>query len=295
MSGTLLVLLLSGCGANDAVRVDTAAEEQEQERDANTDSVGENGENMNVVSYPLPTQPEKADIYIEPIEGLREDFIRGADISSVLAEEESGVIYYNEAGQEQDIFQTLAQNGVNYIRVRVWNDPYDEDGNGYGGGNNDTAKAAEIGKRAAQYHMKLCVDYHYSDFWADPSKQMCPKTWEGMSIEEKSEALYAFTVESLSDILDAGADVGMVQIGNEINNGIAGETDWTKRRQLLQAGARAVREVAKERDRQIQIAVHFTDVSDQEGMLALAQKLQDKEIDYDIYSILLSFLAWDPS
>lgn len=285
MSGTLLVLLLSGCGAGDAVSVDTAAEEQAQELDANTDSVGENGENMNVVSYPLPTQPEKADIYIEPIEGLREDFIRGVDISSVLAEEESGVVYYNEAGQEQDIFQTLAQNGVNYIRVRVWNDPYDEDGNGYGGGNNDTAKAAEIGKRAAQYHMKLCVDYHYSDFWADPSKQMCPKAWEGMSIEEKSEALYAFTVESLSDILDAGADVGMVQIGNEINNGIAGETDWTKRRQLLQAGARAVREVAKERDRQIQIAVHFTDVSDQEGMLALAQKLQDKEIDYDIFAV----------
>lgn len=262
--------LLSGCGAEEA---DWQGQVPVTEQTP--------AETMLVEEQPA----EKAGVYIEPIEGLREDFIRGVDISSVLVEEESGVVYYNEAGQEQDIFQTLAEHGVNYIRVRVWNDPYDENGNGYGGGNNDTAKAAEIGRRAAQYQMKLCVDYHYSDFWADPSKQMCPKAWEGMSIEEKSEALYTFTAESLREILDAGADVGIVQIGNEINNGIAGETDWTKRRQLLQAGSRAVREVAGERGRQMEIAVHFTDVSDQAGTLALAQKLKEKEIDYDIFAV----------
>lgn len=313
---TFLVGLLSGCGAGEAVQPGTNTGSTVQEADSNQgkDAAGgskaeeqsqttaggeagkqsqkagagnDNGEESNINSdcYPLPTQPEKADVYIEPIECLREDFIRGVDISSVLAQEESGVIYYNEDGQEQDIFQTLAEHGVNYIRVRVWNDPYDENGHGYGGGNNDTAKAAEIGRRAAQYHMKLCVDYHYSDFWADPSKQMCPKAWEGMAIEDKSEALYEFTAQSLTEILDAGADVGMVQIGNEINNGLAGETDWTKRRQLLQAGSRAVREVAAEKGKRIQIAVHFTDVSDQEGTLALAQKLEDKEIDYDIFAV----------
>lgn len=213
------------------------------------------------------------------------DFIRGVDISSVLAEEASGVVYYNEFGQEQDIFQTLAENGVNYIRVRVWNDPYDENGNGYGGGNNDTAAAAVIGKRAAEQKMKLCVNYHYSDFWADPSKQMCPKAWEGMKIEEKTDALYEFTAESLREILDAGADVGMVQIGNEINNGMAGETDWAARGQLLQAGAQAVRDVSEERDREIRIAVHFTDVADQADTLAFAEKLKEKEIDYDIFAV----------
>lgn len=316
LSMAFLVSLLSGCGAGEAVHpgANTGSTAQEagagqgheaaggdkageQGQTTAGDAVGnqdqeagdgnDNGEESNINSdcYPLPAQPEKAGIYIEPIEGLREDFIRGVDISSVLAQEESGVVYYNEAGQEQDIFQTLAEHGVNYIRVRVWNNPYDENGNGYGGGNNDTAKAAEIGRRAAQYHMKLCVDYHYSDFWADPSKQMCPKAWEGMAIEDKSEALYAFTAQSLTEILDAGADVGMVQIGNEINNGIAGETDWTKRRQLLQAGSRAVREVAAEKGKRIQIAVHFTDVSDLEGTLALAQKLEDKEIDYDIFAV----------
>lgn len=177
---------------------------------------------IETIIYELPTEPQKENVYVEPIENLREDFIRGVDISSILAEEESGVVYYNEDGEKQDIFEILAQNGVNYIRVRVWNDPYDENGNSYGGGGNDTAKAAEIGRRAAKYGMKLCVDYHYSDFWADPAKQMCPKAWEGMEIEAKSEALRQFTEESLTQIIDAGANVGMVQIGNEINNGIAG-------------------------------------------------------------------------
>lgn len=240
---------------------------------------------VDAIHYELPAEAEEAGVYVEPIEGLPEDFIRGVDISSVLVEEKSGVVYYNETGEEQDLFQTLAQNGVNYIRVRVWNDPFDENGNGYGGGNNDTAAAAEIGARAAKYGMQLCVDYHYSDFWADPNKQQCPKAWEGMAIEEKSEALYQFTKESLSEIIDAGAAVGMVQIGNEINNGMSGETDWTKRRQLMQAGSRAVREIAQETGQDIQIAVHFTDVSDKTGTLANAQKLLEKEIDYDIFAV----------
>ncbi len=133
--------------------------------------------------------------------------------------------------------------------------------------------------------MKLCVDYHYSDFWADPNKQQCPKAWEGMAIEDKSEALYQFTKESLSEIIDAGAVIGMVQIGNETNNGMSGETDWTKRRQLMQAGSRAIRETAQETGQDMQIAVHFTDVSDKKGTLAIAQKLLDKEIDYDIFAV----------
>lgn len=240
---------------------------------------------VDTIIYELPAQAEEAGVYVEPIDGLSEDFIRGVDISSIIAEEKSGVVYYNEEGAEQDIFQTLAQNGVNYIRVRVWNDPYDENGNGYGGGNNDTKTAAEIGARAAKYGMKLCVDYHYSDFWADPNKQQCPKAWEGMAIEDKSEALYQFTKESLSEIIDAGAVIGMVQIGNETNNGMSGEADWTKRRQLMQAGSRAIRETAQETGQDMQIAVHFTDVSDKKGTLAIAQKLMDKEIDYDIFAV----------
>ena len=244
-------------------------------------------ESVGTIIYTLPSEAEEADIYVEPIDNLSEDFMRGVDISSIIAEEESGVVYYNEDGIEQDIFETLAQHGVNYIRVRVWNDPYDADGNSYGGGHNDTETAAEIGRRAAKYGIKLCVDYHYSDFWADPSKQMCPKAWEGMEIEEKAEALRQFTEESLTQILDAGALVGMVQIGNEINNGIAGEKEWSRRRKLLSAGSEAVREVAADTGTDILIAVHFTDVNDKDGIMDMAKKLEleGKEIDYDVFAV----------
>jgi len=269
-----------------AAAAENTAEEQTGTQTAETEGPAPKAEwPVDTVIYELPAGPEEADVYVEPIADLPEDFIRGVDISSVLAEEKSGVVYYNEEGEAQDLFQTLAQNGVNYIRVRVWNDPFDENGNGYGGGNNDAEAAAEIGARAAKYGMRLCVDFHYSDFWADPNKQQCPKAWEDMAIEDKSEALYQFTKESLSEIIDAGAVVGMVQIGNEINHGMSGETDWTKRRQLMQAGSKAVREIAQETGQDIRIAVHFTDVSDKNGTLGIAQKLLEKEIDYDIFAV----------
>lgn len=285
MAATMIALM--GCG-NAESSEQTSAQENSTETEAEeAETVVEEmtPEEIVEVTYALPTDAEEAEVYVEPIENLSEDFVRGVDISSILVEEASGVVYYNEAGEEQDIFQTLAENGVNYVRVRVWNDPYDENGNGYGGGNNDTAAAAKIGARAAKYGMKLCVDFHYSDFWADPAKQMCPKAWEGMTIEEKSEALYQYTKESLTQIIDAGADVGMVQIGNEINNGMSGETDWTKKRQLLQAGSKAVREVAQEKGQEIQIAVHFTEIDDKTGTFGNAQKLEEKEIDYDIFAV----------
>ena len=163
------------------------------------------------------------DIYVEPIEGISDDFIRGMDASAVLALENSGVKYYNFDGEEQDVFQTLSEAGVNYIRLRVWNDPYDENGNGYGGGNNDLPTAIELGKRATKYGMKVCIDFHYSDFWADPKRQHAPKAWEGMEIDEKCDALYDYTKDSLTQLFDEGVDVEMVQVGNEINNGMAGE------------------------------------------------------------------------
>ncbi|MBR6144574.1 MAG: glycosyl hydrolase 53 family protein, partial [Treponema sp.] len=112
------------------------------------------------------TIPENPGIFVKKVNGLPDTFIRGVDISTVLAQEESGVIYRDRDGTPQDIFKTLRENGVNYIRVRVWNNPYDQNGNGFGGGNNDSAKAAEIGKRAAKYNLPLLVDFHYSDFWA---------------------------------------------------------------------------------------------------------------------------------
>lgn len=190
------------------------------------------------------------------------------------------------------MFETLAQSGVNYIRLRVWNDPYDENGNGYGGGNNDLTTAMKLGVRAARYGMKVCIDFHYSDFWADPKRQHAPKAWEGMTVDEKSDALYDYTTESLGELLDAGVDVGMVQIGNEINNGMSGETDVDAVMQLLNSGSKAVREVAESYGKDIKVAVHYTNIEDNDQIDMMAANLKDAGVDYDMFG--LSFYPfWD--
>ena len=274
LSAGLIMGSLSGCGSQGSAATDTIAEPAVSATVGTTDNT----------AFPLPEGPEESTIFVEPVDGISDDFYRGMDASAVLALENSGVKYYNFDGEEQDVFMTLAQAGVNYIRLRVWNDPYDENGNGYGG-NNDVATAIVLGQRATKYGMKVCIDFHYSDFWADPKKQFVPKAWEGMDIEEKSDALYNFTLESLTQLLDAGVDVGMVQIGNEINNGMSGETDVANVRKLLTAGSKAVREAAANSGKEILVAVHYTNIDDMKKLDTLLTGLQVKEIDYDIVGL----------
>ncbi|MCH5250792.1 MAG: glycosyl hydrolase 53 family protein [Lachnospiraceae bacterium] len=291
----LCLTALSGCGsqsvdpsapsADTQISAETNASDNEQ-LPAQSESIGE------IITFPLPDGPEESEIYIEPIANISDDFIRGMDASSVLAEENSGVTYYNYEGKEQDVFMTLAQSGVNYIRLRVWNDPYDENGNGYGGGNNDVAAAVELGKRATKYGMKVCIDFHYSDFWADPKRQHAPKAWENMNVEEKCDALYEFTKESLTEILEAGVNVGMVQIGNEINYGLSGETDTHRVMSLLNSGSRAVREISKTYGKDIQIAVHYTNIELTDEIDGIAKNLSDADVDYDIFA-LSYYPFWD--
>ena len=160
-----------------------------------------------------PAEPVTSDtLYVQKVENLPEDFIMGMDASCVPALEASGVKYYDYDGTEKDVYEILSANGINYIRVRIWNDPFDGDGKGYGGGNCDIANAIAIGKRATKYGMKLLVNFHYSDFWADPGKQMTPKAWKNMAIDEKEVALYEYTKDCLQQLVDAGVDVGMVQV-----------------------------------------------------------------------------------
>ena len=226
---------------------------------------------------------KSTETYVKKVENLSEDFIMGMDVSSVIAEENSGVKYYDYNGKEEDLLKVLSYSGINYIRVRIWNNPYDPEGNGYGGGNNDVDTAIEIGKRATKYGMKLLVNFHYSDFWADPSKQYAPKAWKGLSHEDKVEALYQYTKESLQKIKDAGVDIGMVQIGNETNGGnMAGTTSsssWAKVAQLFAAGSKAVREI----DPNILVAVHFTNPEKNSNMKDYAKKLNYYNLDYDVF------------
>ena len=275
---SMAVSMLAGCGSrNDNGSTEVSKESQ------NT---------IEVTTFDMPTGPEESDIYVEPVDGISDDFIRGMDASAVLSVENSGARYYNFDGEEQDVFETLAQAGVNYIRLRVWNDPYDEDGNGYGGGDNDLATAIELGKRATQYGMKVSIDFHYSDFWADPKKQFAPKAWEDMTVDEKSDALYNYTKESLKELLDAGVNVTMVQVGNEINNGMSGETEVPNVMQLLSSGSKAVREIAKEYDRDIQIVLHYTNIENNDEIDTAASNLEEYGVDYDIFG-LSYYPFWD--
>ena len=219
-------------------------------------------------------------LYVRQIPELPEDFILGMDASSVPSLEAGGVQFYDFEGSEKDVFAILAENGINYIRVRVWVDPFDGSGRGYGGGNCNLDTAVAIGKRATQYGMKLLVDFHYSDFWADPGKQMVPKAWAGMEIEEKAAALGAYTTECLETLQKAGVDVGMVQLGNETNGMLCGETIWMNIYKLMDAGSKAVRKVFP----QALIAVHFTNPESKDAMLTYAKKLSYYQLDYDVFA-----------
>ncbi|WEK56260.1 MAG: glycosyl hydrolase 53 family protein [Candidatus Cohnella colombiensis] len=224
--------------------------------------------------------PVAADIFVERVVGLQSDFIKGVDISSIISLENSGVKFYNENGVEQDIFKTVADAGVNYIRVRVWNDPFDSNGKGYGGGNNDLATAIKIGKRATANGMKLLVDFHYSDFWADPGKQHTPKAWANLSFGDKKTALYTYTKESLQAMKSAGIDIGMVQVGNETNGQFVGESNWTNMSELFNAGSAAIREV----DPNILIALHFTNPESTGRYAGYAKTLKDNNVVYDVFA-----------
>lgn len=218
-------------------------------------------------------------LYVEKIDGLPEDFFLGADVSSLLAEEASGVVYKNFDGQPADMLKVLADAGVNCVRVRVWVDPFDKDGHGYGGGNCTAETAGEIGARAAKYGLKLLVDFHYSDFWADPAKQQAPKAWANLDENGKAEKVKAYTAESLQLIRNAGADIAMVQIGNETTKGICGETSVPKMCAIYRAGCEAVRAF----DPNVLIAVHFT--NPEAGNFAkLAYMLASNQVDYDVFA-----------
>lgn len=229
---------------------------------------------------------EDVTLYVNKIENLRDDFITGVDVSSVISEYESGVKYRDFDGNElnkQDFFYFLAACGVNWVRVRVWNDPFDSNGNGYGGGNCNIDVAKEIGEYATKAGIKLLVDFHYSDFWTDPGKQMVPKAWENMTVDAKAEALESFTTSSLETLLDADIDVGMVQVGNETNNAICGESEWEGMAKMFSAGSRAVRAAASKYNKNILVAIHVANPNSLD-YAGYAKNLNDYNVDYDVFA-----------
>ncbi|MCM1107037.1 MAG: glycosyl hydrolase 53 family protein [Blautia sp.] len=239
------------------------------------------------------------DIFIKKIDGYdAEASIRGMDVSSYVSImnsfDELNKSITNESDKlgfrdfdgnlldRQGFFTFLASQGVNYIRLRVWNDPYDASGNGYGGGTNDVAAAKEMGKYATIAGMDVLIDFHYSDFWADPGKQKAPKAWASMQLADKVSAVSEFTENALTELIDAGVNVTMVQVGNETNGAICGEKDdWAKMDQIFDAGCDAVHKVAAAKGRTILAAVHFTNPEASGRQAGYAKNLADYDGDGD--------------
>lgn len=230
-----------------------------------------------------PEPVENDDIFVKYVEGISEDFITGMDISSYYSVTQAGTVFYDFDGKRLDdtgFFNLLKECEVNCIRIRVWNDPYDADGNGYGGGNNDLDTAKKIGKLATDAGLGVLIDFHYSDLWADPSKQSVPKAWKGMTHTQKKDAIYAYTLNSLNELKSAGVKVTMVQVGNETNGFFCGTKNWTEICELFNAGSRAVREF----DSNVKIALHFTNPESSGRLAGYAKQLSDNNVDYDIFA-----------
>lgn len=184
------------------------------------------------------------------------EFIKGMDISTLIEQKQYGAKYYDD-GVEGDLFDILMNNGCNSVRLRLWNDPYDEDGNAYGAGTNDINKVMALSKRAKAHNMSTLLDLHYSDFWADPGKQNVPKAWRGLGVDELEEAVYKYTVKVMKRLHDEDAAPGMVQVGNEVTNGLLWPTgkkpNYDNIARYISAGIRGVREVNKD----VPIMIHL--------------------------------------
>lgn len=222
-----------------------------------------------------------APIAVTKVNKLSSDFIMGMDISSMISELESGVVYRDYDGNElatlDDICRFIKEQGINHIRVRVWNNPYDANGNGYGGGNNDVAKAKEFADACRNAGLKMLVDFHCSDLWTDPSKQQEPKAWKGYTLEQKKEALNTYITESLNTIDPSKDVVDMVQVGNETTGGFIGETNVRNMCVLFSAGAAGV----KTYNPDVKVVIHV-ESPHKRTMVTWAENLQNNNVDYDI-------------
>ena len=178
------------------------------------------------------------------------NYVKGMDLSTLLELERLGAKYY-DGGRERDILDIMKDYDVDTIRLRIWNDPWGKNHESYGAGENDVPTTLEIAKRVSEKGLGVLMNFHYSDFWADPGKQIKPKAWEGMSVAELTQAVYDFTFDTMELFKKEGVNITMVQVGNELSNGLlwpegkidvdAGIGEYDNIAKFVSAGIRAVR------------------------------------------------------
>ncbi len=222
-------------------------------------------------------------VVVGQVDGIDDDYILGVDISSIIEVENAGGVFYDADGNEADIFELMASYGINYVRIRLWNNPYDEDGNSFGGGGNDLATDLEIAKRAVAAGMLICMFFHYSDFLAYPSKQRVPREWADYSYEELRQVIYEYTYEVLKQFEEAGCLPSMVQTGNEINNGMLwpNGSSATWQAVYFAAAASAVKEVSAD----IKTVLHLANGASYSVISGVLDQYITLGVDFDVIGL----------
>ena len=148
-------------------------------------------------------------------------FVRGFDASQVDFFEEAGVKWKDIDGKEKDFFEILKSHGVNTVRLRIWNDP-SQFNSSINTGDNSLERTVKMARRVKNAGLSLLLDFHYSDTWADPGRQILPAAWKNLKTEDEvAKALLEYTTQVLTAIKNqAGIVPSYVQVGNEINSGL---------------------------------------------------------------------------
>lgn len=158
--------------------------------------------------------------------------------------EATGYKFYNDSGKEEDVFKTLKDHGINTIRLRTWVNPSDDRASGH----NSREETVAMAQRAKKWGMRVMIDFHYSDSWADPAKQVKPKAWEGHSFPQLLEDVYNYTYDVMNRLKAAGITPEWVQVGNETASGMIypeGSTNsWDSLAQLINKGYDAIKAVS---------------------------------------------------
>ena len=228
------------------------------------------------------------------------NYIIGVDLGTLLEIEELGAKFYDVDGYEVDVFELLSEYGINYVRLRIWVDPYTKNpitvggitypaGSAFGGGTNDDKKVIELAKRAVKWGMKIKLNFHYSDFWCHPGQQPRPRDWPMAGSGGDTDAaaiavapvLKQYTIDTIRAMNEAGCPPDIVQVGNENTSGIAGFTNTARQNQMFRAGCEAVREISAELGYPMKIMLHSTDLH-QGRVRSFFDARQAANIDYDI-------------
>ena len=237
-------------------------------------------------------------VSIKKVANVPADFIKGADISTLIDVEKHGGKFFDQNHKQQDAMVILKQNGFNYVRLRLWVDPKDAAGKPYGGGNNDLATTLELAKRAKAQGFKILLDFHYSDFWTDPGKQFKPKSWEKMDYPQLKTAIHDYSREVIARFRAQGTVPDMVQVGNEMNGGIlwpegkswgAGGGEFDRLAGLLNAAIAGVRADEKNPS-DIKIMLHLAEGTKNDTFRWWFDEINQRKVPYDV--IGLSFYTY---